>query len=49
MSEIVQWFEHSLALPFFGIEMKTDLLIIREMQVKTTIRALPHTSQNDHH
>ena len=23
---IVQWFEHSLALPFFGIGMKTDLL-----------------------
>ena len=22
---IVQWFEHSLALPFFGIGMKTDL------------------------
>ena len=26
MSAIVQWFEHSLALPFFGIGMKTDLL-----------------------
>ena len=25
MSAIVQWFEHSLALPFFGIGMKTDL------------------------
>ena len=25
MSAIVQWFEHSLVLPFFGIEMKTDL------------------------
>ena len=25
MSEIVWWFEHSLALPFFGIGMKTDL------------------------
>ena len=25
MSEIVRWFEHSLALPFFGIRMKTDL------------------------
>ena len=25
MSTIVQWFEHSLALPFFGIGMKTDL------------------------
>ena len=25
MSAIVQWFEHSLALPFFGIRMKTDL------------------------
>ena len=25
MSEILQWFEHSLALPFFGIGMKTDL------------------------
>ena len=24
-SAIVQWFEHSLALPFFGIRMKTDL------------------------
>ena len=24
MSAIVQWFEHSLALPFFGIGMKTD-------------------------
>ena len=24
-STIVQWFEHSLALPFFGIGMKTDL------------------------
>ena len=24
MSAIVPWFEHSLALPFFGIEMKTD-------------------------
>ena len=26
MSAIVQWFEHSLALPFFGIGMKTDVL-----------------------
>ena len=26
MSAIVQQFEHSLALPFFGIGMKTDLL-----------------------
>ena len=25
MSAIVWWFEHSLALIFFGIEMKTDL------------------------
>ena len=25
MSVIVWWFEHSLALPFFGIGMKTDL------------------------
>ena len=25
MSVIVRWFEHSLALPFFGIGMKTDL------------------------
>ena len=25
MSAIVQWFEHSLALPFFGIGMKTNL------------------------
>ena len=25
MSATVQWFEHSLALPFFGIGMKTDL------------------------
>ena len=25
MNAIVQWFEHSLALPFFGIGMKTDL------------------------
>ena len=25
VSAIVQWFEHSLALCFFGIEMKTDL------------------------
>ena len=25
MSAIVQWFEHSLALPFFEIGMKTDL------------------------
>ena len=25
MSSIVQQFEHSLALPFFGIGMKTDL------------------------
>ena len=25
MSPIVRWFEHSLALPFFGIGMKTDL------------------------
>ena len=24
MSAIVQWFEHSLAVPFFGIGMKTD-------------------------
>ena len=24
MSAIVWWFEHSLALPFFGIGMKTD-------------------------
>ena len=26
MSEIVQWFERSLALPFLGLGMKTDLL-----------------------
>ena len=26
MSAIVQEFEHSLALPFFGIKMQTDLL-----------------------
>ena len=25
ISAIVQWFEHSLALPFFGIRMKADL------------------------
>ena len=25
MSAIVWWFEHSLALPFLGIGMKTDL------------------------
>ena len=25
MSAVVQWFEHSLTLPFFGIGMKTDL------------------------
>ena len=25
MSAVVWWFEHSLALPFFGIGMKTDL------------------------
>ena len=25
MSTIVRWFEHFLALPFFGIGMKTDL------------------------
>ena len=25
MSAIVQWFKHSLVLPFFGIGMKTDL------------------------
>ena len=25
MSAVVRWFEHSLALPFFGIRMKTDL------------------------
>ena len=25
MSAIVQYFEHSLALPYFGIGMKTDL------------------------
>ena len=25
MSAIVQYFEHSFALPFFGIGMKTDL------------------------
>ena len=24
MSAIVRWFEHSLALPFFGIGMKTE-------------------------
>ena len=26
VSAIVQWFEHSLALPFLGIGMKTDLI-----------------------
>ena len=25
MSAIVHWFEHSLALPFFGIGMETEL------------------------
>jgi len=24
MSAVVRWFKHSLALPFFGIGMKTD-------------------------
>ena len=28
MSAIVQEFEHSLALPFFRIGMKTDLLLV---------------------
>ena len=28
MNTIVQQFEHSLALPFFGIGMKTDLLTV---------------------
>ena len=28
MSEIVQWFEHSLALPFFGIGMKTPFPVL---------------------
>ena len=28
MSAIVQYFEHSLALPFFGIGMKTDFSIL---------------------
>ena len=27
MTAVLQWFEHSLALPFFGIGMKTDLFI----------------------
>ena len=27
MNAVLQWFEHSLALPFFGIGMKTDLFI----------------------
>ena len=27
MSAVVPWFEHSLALPFFGIGMKTDLFV----------------------
>ena len=30
MSAIVQYFEHSLALPFFGIGMKTDLFQSRD-------------------
>ena len=29
MSAIVWWFEHSLALPFFGIGMKIDLFQVR--------------------
>ena len=28
MNTIVGWFELSLALPFFGIEMKTDLSLV---------------------
>ena len=28
MSAIVQWFEHSLALPFFGIRMKTLMVTV---------------------
>ena len=27
MSAVLQWFEHSLTLPFFGIGIKTDLFI----------------------
>ena len=27
MSATVLWFDHSLALPFFGIGMKTDLFL----------------------
>ena len=39
VSGIVQYFEHSLALPFFGIGMKTDLLVAS--LVAQTVKRLP--------
>ena len=36
MSAIVQLFEHSLALPFFGIGMKTDFLFQMRLKEKIT-------------
>ena len=33
MSAIVQQFEHSLSLPFFGIGMKTDLFQLKDTNV----------------
>ena len=38
MSAIVWYFEHSLALPFFGIGMKTDLFQSSEVNVSFWIR-----------
>ena len=46
MSAIVWYFEHSLALPFFGIAMKTDLFQfswnkVRDIVQETGIKTIP--------
>ena len=47
MSAIVWKFEHFLALPFFGIEMKTDLFQVRT--VTREARFKPHRQPTPHH
>ena len=48
MSAIVRWFEHSLALPFFGIGMKTDLFQVATAEF-SKFAGILNAAHSQHH